>query len=162
MTNRKIVEQIAKDKGVCCVECHLCPLYDGDGTCASDSVSLDRATSWLSDDVVEGHGDDYVVSKVSDKAQERKQRPVYSGVLKYFPLAIMEVAHCSWLGQQQHNPDKPLAWDRSKSGDELDAMMRHLLDTGGDMLVKDDDGAYHIAKVIWRLCASLEKELENG
>jgi hypothetical protein len=58
----------------------------------------------------------------------RKQTPIFSGVLNYFPDAIREVAKCSYAGQQQHNPDKPLAWDRSKSGDELDALTRHLLE----------------------------------
>ena len=48
----------------------------------------------------------------------RKQTPIFTGVLKYFPDAIRELAKCSYAGQQQHNPDKPLAWDRSKSGDE--------------------------------------------
>ena len=60
----------------------------------------------------------------------RKQTPVYSGVLNYFPDAIREVAQCSYMGNQQHNPDKPLHWDRSKSGDELDALTRHLLEAG--------------------------------
>ena len=59
------------------------------------------------------------------KAKERKEIPVFSGVLKYFPDAIRDVAKCSFVGQQQHNPKKPLAWDRSKSGDELDALTRH-------------------------------------
>ena len=43
----------------------------------------------------------------------RKQTPIFTGVLNYFPDAIREVAKCSYAGQQQHNPDKPLAWDRS-------------------------------------------------
>ena len=91
----------------------------------------------------------------------RKNRPVYSGVLKYFPRSVMEVAHCSWLGQQQHNPGKPLGWDRSKSGDELDAMLRHVMDCRDDLLCKDSDGSYHYAKVLWRLHAQFEKLLED-
>ena len=43
----------------------------------------------------------------------RKQTPIFTGVLNYFPDAIREIAKCSYVGQQQHNPDKPLAWDRS-------------------------------------------------
>jgi len=96
-----------------------------------------------------------------DKHKARKERPIYSGVLKYFPDALMEVAHCSWVGQQQHNdPNKPLYWDRSKSADELDAHVRHLMDME-DLLEKDDDGSYHLAKALWRLCAIFQKELEN-
>lgn len=90
-------------------------------------------------------------------AQERKDTPVFSGVLNYFPDALMEVAKCSKAGQMQHNPDKPLHWDRSKSGDELDALTRHLLDAGKI----DTDGQRHSAKVAWRALANLQKEIEN-
>jgi hypothetical protein len=63
-----------------------------------------------------------------DDAKERKDTPVYSGVLKYFPNALAEVARVSKAGNDQHNPGKALHWDRSKSKDELDALTRHLLD----------------------------------
>ncbi len=92
--------------------------------------------------------------KNNDK--ERKDTPVYSGVLKYFPDAIREIAKCSLAGQVQHNPDKPLAWDRSKSGNELDSLTRHLLEAGGF----DTDGVRHSTKVCWRALANLQKELE--
>jgi hypothetical protein len=91
------------------------------------------------------------------KAEDRKATPVYSGVLKYFPDAIREIAKCSLAGNKQHNPDKPLHWDRSKSGDELDALSRHLLDAG----TIDDDGIRHSAKVAWRALANLQKEIER-
>jgi hypothetical protein len=87
----------------------------------------------------------------------RKQMPVFSGVLNYFPDAIRELAKVSYVGNQQHNPDKPLHWDRSKSGDELDALSRHLLEAG----TIDTDGIRHSAKVAWRALANLQKELEN-
>ena len=96
---------------------------------------------------------------VEDVSKERKETPVFSGVLKYFPDAIAEVAKCSFVGQQQHNPDKPLAWDRSKSGDEYDALMRHLMDSTIDDY--DTDGTLHKAKVAWRGLAGLQKHLEN-
>lgn len=88
----------------------------------------------------------------------RKEYPVYTGLIKYFPKALMEVANCSFKGQEQHNPNLPLAWDRSKSGDELDALMRHLIDVG----TIDTDGVRHSAKVAWRALANLEKELEEN
>jgi len=87
----------------------------------------------------------------------RKQTPIFTGVLNYFPDAIREIAKCSYVGQQQHNPDKPLAWDRSKSGDELDALSRHLLEAG----TIDTDGIKHSAKVAWRALANLQKEIEK-
>ena len=90
-------------------------------------------------------------------AQERKERPVYSGVMKYFPLALMEVANCSYVGNEQHNPGTPLHWDRAKSGDELDALMRHSLQADE----VDSDGVLHASKMAWRALAYLQKLLEE-
>ncbi len=88
---------------------------------------------------------------------KRKEHPVFSGVLKYFPDALMEISKCSLQGQLQHNPDKPLAWDRTKSSDDLDALTRHLLQAGE----MDEDGILHSTKVAWRSLANLQKELEE-
>lgn len=93
-------------------------------------------------------------------AQARKETPVYSGVLAYFPDALAEVARVSKVGNDQHNPGQPLHWDRSKSRDEYDACTRHLLDrAAGDEF--DTDGQRHMAKVAWRALAALQKEIEN-
>lgn len=89
-------------------------------------------------------------------AEQRKQRPLASGVLDYFPDALLEVALVSWTGNEQHNPGTPVHWDRSKSGDEADALMRHLLERG----TRDTDGMRHSAKVAWRALALLQKEIE--
>lgn len=89
-------------------------------------------------------------------AQERKETPIFSGVLMYFPDAIAEVAKCSFIGNEQHNPGQPLHWDRSKSQDEKDALVRHLMEAG----TTDKDGVKHSAKVAWRALASLQKEIE--
>ena len=86
----------------------------------------------------------------------RKQYPVASGVLSYFPLALLAVAHVSYIGNEQHHPGQPLHWDRSKSSDEADALMRHFLQRG----TLDTDGMRHSAKVAWRALALLQKELE--
>ncbi len=56
-------------------------------------------------------------------AKERKERPVYSGVLRYFPKALLEIARVSLVGHEQHNPGTPMRWDRSKSPDEADAVV---------------------------------------
>ncbi len=87
----------------------------------------------------------------------RKERPITRGVLDYFPLAIAEVAHVSYIGNQQHNPGQPMHWDKSKSTDEADALVRHLLQRGG----VDSDGLRHSAKVAWRALALLQRELEQ-
>jgi len=89
---------------------------------------------------------------------DRKKYPIFSGVIKYFPDAIMEVARASWAGNQQHHPDKPLHWDRNKSNDHLDAMMRHAVQAGQI----DTDGVRHSAKVAWRALANLQMELEKA
>jgi len=91
------------------------------------------------------------------EAKKRKETPIFSGVLRYFHDAIKAVAQCSFKGNDQHNPNTPLHWDRSKSGDELDALTRHLMDAG----TMDDDGVRHSAKVAWRALANLQKEIEN-
>lgn len=94
--------------------------------------------------------------KKKTKAQLRKEQPIYSGFLKYFPDACLEVANLSLVANEQHNPGTPMHWDRSKSGDELDACVRHLLDAG----TRDDDGIRHSAKGAWRAMANLQKEIE--
>jgi hypothetical protein len=88
---------------------------------------------------------------------DRKQRPLFSGVLKYFPDALLEVAYCSWVGNNQHNPGQALHWAKEKSTDEPDALMRHLLDAG----TLDSDGVRHSAKVAWRALAMLQREIER-
>jgi len=101
----------------------------------------------------------YEEVKPTDKAAERKATPVFSGVLKYFPNALKEVAKCSQAGNDQHHPDKPLHWDMDKSKDEYDALTRHLIDHTINPV--DDDGTLHLAKVAWRALAGLERHLTN-
>ena len=97
--------------------------------------------------------------KPTDKASSRKATPVFSGVLKYFPNALKEVAKCSKAGNDQHHPDKPLHWDMDKSKDEYDALTRHLIDHTINPI--DDDGVLHLTKVAWRALAGLERYLTN-
>ena len=84
-----------------------------------------------------------------EDSQERKEHPVYSGFVGYFPDAMVAVARHSWLGNQKHNPNSHVHWDRSKSGDELDAMMRHILERDW-------------VAVAWRAMANLQKQIEAG
>ena len=90
----------------------------------------------------------------------RKDIPVYSGFIKYFPRAICAVAELSRIGNDQHNPGKEIHLDRSKSGDEKDAMMRHMIDDAMDIPV-DTDNVLHATKMAWRAMANLEKALEK-
>jgi hypothetical protein len=90
--------------------------------------------------------------------KERKAIPFVTGLIDYFPLALAEVAKTSYAGQQQHNPDKPLAWDKEKSKDHHDCIGRHLVDRG----TFDTDGERHSAKLAWRALAALQIELEEA
>src|SRR5258708_7529754 len=91
-----------------------------------------------------------------EDAAGRKACPVASGVLDYFPDALIAIAKVSWKGNEQHNPGQPLHWNRSKSQDEADTMIRHFLQRG----TLDVDGVPHSAKMAWRALALLQKELE--
>jgi Domain of unknown function (DUF5664) len=90
---------------------------------------------------------------------DRKQYPVYSGVLGYFPAAIAELAHVSYVGNEQHNPGEPLHWAREKSTDQGDTALRHIMDHENDPI--DSDGCYHLAKAAWRILAGLQIYLEK-
>ncbi len=89
--------------------------------------------------------------------EKRKQIPLYRGLIKYFPDALCEVARVSYIGSKQHHPDKEIHWDREKSTDDLDALMRHLMENG----MHDIDGVRHSAKIAWRALAHLQKEIEG-
>ena len=91
-----------------------------------------------------------------DDPKARKGFPVVSGVLDYFPDAIVAISELSQKANDQHNPGKPMHWDRSKSGDEADTLGRHLLQRG----TRDTDGMRHSAKMAWRALALLQKEIE--
>lgn len=93
------------------------------------------------------------------EAQERKNTPVYSGVLAYFPDALKEISKVSKAGNDQHNPGQPLHWAREKSTDQLDCVARHLIDHSTNPI--DTDGQRHLAKVCWRALAQLQLDLEN-
>jgi hypothetical protein len=91
-----------------------------------------------------------------ETAAERKALPLATGVLDYFPDALLAVAEVSRVGNEQHHPGAPLHWDKSKSTDEADSLMRHLLDRGK----LDVDGMRHSAKAAWRALALLQRELD--
>ena len=83
-----------------------------------------------------------------EDSEARKEYPVYSGFLQYFPAAIAAISHHSYKGNQKHNPGQPLHHDRAKSGDEPDALMRHLME------------ADYIG-MAWRAMSQLQKYLES-
>lgn len=90
-------------------------------------------------------------------AQARKNIPLASGLLHYFPAALCAVASLSRVGNEQHNPGQPLHHARGKSTDHADTILRHQLDAG----TIDTDGVRHSVKVAWRALAQLQEELER-
>jgi hypothetical protein len=94
------------------------------------------------------------------EAQRRKQSPMYSGLIAYFPDALEEVSHVSFVGNLQHNPGQPLHWAKEKSTDEPDCLIRHLTDHArGDKF--DSDGVRHLAKAAWRSLANLQRDIDK-
>ena len=82
-----------------------------------------------------------------EDSDARKTYPLYSGLLAYFPSALAAVAHHSYVSNDKHNPDQPLHHDRAKSGDEADALVRHLME--GDYV-----------GMAWRALSLLQKDCE--
>lgn len=90
-------------------------------------------------------------------SEERKQIPLFSGVLNYFPLALAAVARWSKCGNDKHNPGQPLHWSRGKSNDHEDCIARHLIDV--DTLAPSGEYEDAVA-LVWRALAKLQ-ELEE-
>lgn len=84
----------------------------------------------------------------------RKSIPIGTAVLDYFPLALAAIARVSLAGQKQHNTT---GWDRSKSTDHDNCLIRHYIERG----TVDTDGTSHTAKMAWRSLAILELEEER-
>ncbi len=61
-------------------------------------------------------------------SNERKEVPLYSGVLKYAPAALAGMAKISKAGNDKHNPGEELHHARGKSSDHGDCIVRHLVD----------------------------------
>lgn len=89
-------------------------------------------------------------------SEQRKEYPMATGLLDYFPDACAEVAHVSFLGNQKHNPGQPLHWSRAKSADHADCVVRHYSTRTGM-----DGHVLHLAEAAWRAMADLQIALEE-
>ena len=97
-------------------------------------------------------------------SDQRKQYPVTTGFMDYFPDAMVEAARVSFLGNEKHNPGEPLHWSRGKSNDHADCIARHLMQRGGfDTIVVNGkpEKVRHSAALFWRAGALLQQELED-
>lgn len=94
---------------------------------------------------------------LTEDSAARKDTPITSGVLDYFPAALAYVAQVSKFGNDKHNPGADrLTWSRGKSMDHADCIVRHLIDRG----LTDGEGIKHSGYVAWRALALLQEELE--
>lgn len=96
-------------------------------------------------------------------SQNRKNKPVFSGVLMYFPDALMAVAEHSKKGNDKHNPGQPLHWAKGKSTDHADCIARHLIDIGPNWdAIDPETQSLHAQALAWRALALLQTVLERA
>lgn len=88
-------------------------------------------------------------------SKARKEIPMYSGLIAYFPDALAAVAEHSYRSNEKHNPGEPLHWSREKSADHMDTIIRHMTDiaTGADKVEE-------LKAVAWRSLAELQLAIE--
>lgn len=89
---------------------------------------------------------------------KRKEFPLFSGLLAYFPAALAQVSNHSFIGNEKHNPGKPLQHARGKSTDHLDCVLRHIVDSRE---VTGSKRVEELRAAAWRVLAELQEELER-
>lgn len=92
---------------------------------------------------------DSIIPIFPEDSAERKEYRMFSGLLQYFPSALAAVARHSYVNNEKHNPGEHLHWDRSKSSDHADALVRHLT-----------EGEY--VGMVWRALALLQEHEESN
>ncbi len=78
-------------------------------------------------------------------SKERKDYPLFRGVLRYFSAALAGVARISKNGNDKHNPGEEMYHARGKSTDHGDCIIRHLMDVE-DLLAAYNRGNTGISK----------------
>jgi hypothetical protein len=89
---------------------------------------------------------------------QRKEYPLVTGCIDYFPDALALVSHVSYKGNQKHNPGQKLHHARGKSSDHLDCIGRHLTERKE---IDPDTQIIHMANEVWRSLAELQEMLEK-
>lgn len=107
----------------------------------------------------------------------RKEFPLMTVLAAYFPDAIEALVDLCKQGNIQHTvdanavnpfklPGDTITWDRSKSMDQMNTLMRHAWDherakrSRDAHSVHDTDGVLHIVKVLWRAAAEAQLTIE--
>lgn len=98
----------------------------------------------------------------------RKNYPVYSGAVAYFPAALAGVASHSKKGNDKHNPGEPLHHARGKSMDHEDCIVRHIIDLGDLLAAYERGESVSIEEILeeadalsWRALALSQKLYEE-
>lgn len=119
----------------------ICPPWPGAPTLVAEMAD------WQHDMRVPlNHGARFPTTLPNDSA-ERKEYPLGSVWFGQFPAAMVALARHSWEGNNKHNPGMSLRDDRTKSNDDLECALRHLL-----------EGDYRGAH--WRVARLHQKQLE--
>ena|SRR6478736_4426786 len=100
------------------------------------------------------------MTTLPEDSKARTMFPMAEGCLDYFPNALAAVAHLSLAGTMQHHPGEPMHWDRSKSTDHANKIIRHLMDRGKFFTI-GSERVRHSAAVAWRALAELQEEIER-
>jgi hypothetical protein len=114
--------------------------------------------------VADGHREALALLLLTELQTCLSPRPVVLGqdldLWGTFREALAEVARVSVVGNEQHHPGAPLHWEKDKSRDHADCILRHWADhRAGDRV--DTDGLLHLAKAVWRALAWLQAHLER-
>lgn len=103
-------------------------------------------------------------TSLPEDSASRKEFPLFSGLLKYFPSALAFVSKVSKVGNDKHNPGQPLHHARGKSNDHADCILRHLVDMNEDYgkgIGLDENGVPQVAMIAWRALALAQEWLEQ-
>lgn len=90
---------------------------------------------------------------------KRKEFPLFSGLLAYFPAALAQVSNHSYIGNEKHNPGLPMQHARGRSGDHEDCIIRHLIDAK-ERSAGSNERIEELRGVAWRALALLQEECE--
>lgn len=83
-----------------------------------------------------------------------RKRVILAALFDYFPDALVECALVIADGQRQHKTDD---WDKTKSTDHANCLLRHFLQRG----TTDTDGRKHSGKVAVRALMALQIEFDH-
>lgn len=113
------------------------------------TAELEKAEAAMAPGVEKAH--------MTTDSAARKQAPITTGFMDYFPDAVADVARLSKAANDKHNPGEPMHWSRGKSDDHADCIGRHMIDRG----TIDTDKFLHDTKVAWRAMAQLQLAIEK-